>query len=137
MLRNQPTIVESKLYAVQCRSLAEASYLAAIINSDAMWKAVIPLATKNWAGNSRDVQKQIWRLPIPEYDEALNLHSDLAGLGARLAEEAALIWGEIRAEREEKGKSTSVTIARRVLREWQNGSIIAKQVDSIVAQQLH
>ena len=112
--------------------MAEANYLTAIINSDAMWKAVIPLATKNWAGNSRDVQKQIWRLPIPEFDETEKMHSDLAGAGAELTEEAEAIWNEIRAEREASGKSTSVTIARRMLREWQTESPQAQQAERLV-----
>ena len=125
-------LIESKLFGIPCQTMAEANYLTAIINSDAMWKAVIPLATKNWAGNSRDVQKQIWRLPIPEFDETEKMHSDLAGAGAELTEEAEAIWNEIRAEREASGKSTSVTIARRMLREWQTESPQAQQAERLV-----
>ena len=133
MLRNQPTIVESKLYAVQCRSLAEASYLAAIINSVTLEKEVAPLMSKGQFG-ARDVQKHIWRLPIPEYDETEKMHQALSETGVRLTEEAEMIWNETRAEREASGKSTSVTIARRVLREWQAESPVAKQAEQIVAR---
>ena len=134
VLRQSKVITDYKLFDVPCHSLAEANYLVAIINSAVTWQTVTPLATKNWAGNSRDVQKQLWRLPIPEYDENEEMHRRLAGLGAQLAKEAEAIWEETQASRKADGKGTSVTIARRVLREWQAESPTAQQVEHLVAQ---
>ena len=129
-----PAIIESKLYMIRCQSKLEALYLMTIINSDETWQATIPLATKNWAGNSRDIHKHLWKIPIPEFDEEIPMHQDLAHLGQRLAEEAKVVWIETQAARSASRKSTSVTIARRVLREWQAESPIAQQAEQIVAQ---
>ena len=134
MLWTDPAIIESKLYMIRCQSKLEALYLMTIINSDETWQATIPLATKNWAGNSRDIHKHLWKIPIPEFDDAIPLHQDLAHLGQRLAEEAKMVWAETQAARSANGKSISVTIARRVLREWQAESPIAKQAEQIITR---
>ena len=113
--------------------MAEAHYLLAIINSTTLESEVAPLMSKGSFG-ARDVQKHIWRLPIPEYDENEQTHRRLAELGARLAKEAVAIWDETQASRKASGKGTSVTIARRVLREWQAESPTAQQVEHLVSQ---
>ncbi len=104
-----------------------------IINSVTLEDEVAPLMPKGQFG-ARDVHKHLWKIPIPEFDDAILLHQDLAHLGQRLAEEAKVVWTETQAARSANGKSTSVTIARRVLREWQAESPIAQQAEQIVAQ---
>ena len=58
-----------------------------IINSVTLEDEVAPLMSKGQFG-ARDVHKHLWKIPIPEFDDAILLHQDLAHLGQRLAEEA-------------------------------------------------
>ena len=109
------SIVDTKLYWVTCRDLQEAYYLLAIINSDALAVAVNQYTTPNWAGNTRDLHKHLWKLPIPEFDAGNVLHASLAKAGERAASGVAERLAELRAER---GDRLTVTIARRELRKW-------------------
>ena len=68
LLNDDKIIVDYKLFWITCEDMQEANYLLAIINSDALAAAVNPLTTPNWAGNTRDLQKHLWKLPIPEFD---------------------------------------------------------------------
>ena len=73
ILIDETTIVDYKLFWVPCKDLWEANYLLAIINSNALYSAVTPLMSKGQFG-ARDVQKHLWKLPIPEFDAANPLH---------------------------------------------------------------
>ena len=125
-----------KLYWLACKHSAEAQYLAGVVNSRATWEAVIPLTTKNWAGNSRDVEKHLWRLPIPEYDDSDPLHREIANAAATAAEGAEAVLRDIQAQRAAKGKATSITIARREIRAWLAASDEGARVERLVAQLL-
>ena len=131
-----PSIVESTLYWIECDDWAEAYYISAVINSTALWDSVIPLAPKNWAGNSRHVQKHLWRLPIPEFDPDESLHLEIAEAGADAAIGAESVWREIEAKRRAAGKSVSVTIARREIRAWLAESAEGKRVEVLVERLL-
>ena len=104
-----------------------------IINSVTLEDEVAPLMSKGQFG-ARDVHKHLWKITIPEFDEEIPLHQDLAHLGQRLAEEAKVVWTETQTGRAANGKSTSVTIARRVLREWQAKSPIAQQAEQMITR---
>ena len=67
ILYDDTIIVDYKLFWVACKDIAEANYLLALINSAALYEAVTPLMNKGQFG-ARDLQKQLWKLPIPEYD---------------------------------------------------------------------
>ena len=47
--------------------MAEAHYLLAIINSESLYDAVTPFMPKGQFG-ARHLQKQLWKLPIPEFN---------------------------------------------------------------------
>ncbi len=59
----------------------EANYLLAIINSQVLYTAVIPLMSKGQFG-ARNLKKLLWKLPIPEYDATEALHVEIAAAGA-------------------------------------------------------
>ncbi|MXV79607.1 MAG: N-6 DNA methylase, partial [Chloroflexi bacterium] len=136
VVTDEEAIIDYRLFWITAKSMAEAEYLIAIINSTAIWEAVIPLTTKNWAGNSRDVEKHLWRLPIPEYDDSNSLHVEIAQAGEDAAAGAKVLWDEIRAEREDKGQSTSVTVARREIRKWLSESSEGQRVEELVGRLL-
>ena len=115
-----------------CESLEEAHFLLAIINSDALAVAVNPLTTPNWAGKVRDLEKHLWKLPIPEFDPGDPLHLAVSRAGRTAAEGAA---SELAALRQSRPKLT-VTIARRELRRWLRESEEGKAVEGVVTELL-
>ena len=132
ILHDRTDLVENVLFWISCKSMDEANYLQAIINSDALREAVQPLMTKGQFG-ARDLHKQLWKLPIPEFDPALELHGAIAEAGAAAAEGARERLAELR---EERGEQVSVTIARRELRQWLRASPEGRAVETAVARLL-
>ncbi len=129
LIQDDESIVDHALFWVACKNMQEANYLLAIINSDAIYEAVKPLMSKGQFG-ARNLQKHLWKLPIPEYDPAVALHAKLAGAGEAAARGAADRLAGLRAEYRQrrddwdaKGRrgrepALTVTIARRELRRW-------------------
>ena len=114
LIHDTTEIVDYKLFWVACKNVQEAHYLLAIINSDALAEAVKPFMSKGQFG-ARDLQKHLWKLPIPEFDAENALHAKVSDAGKAAAEGAAL---QLERLRQERGDDVSVTIARRELRKW-------------------
>jgi len=128
LIDDDNVIVDYKLFWIACRDMHEANYLLAIINSDALYDAVQPLMSKGQFG-ARDLQKHLWKLPIPEFDAAEPLHREVAEAGAAVALGASGRLAELRSER---GERLTVTIARRELRAWLRGSAVGAAVEGAV-----
>lgn len=135
VLNDPEPLVDSTLFWISCRSDREAYYLAAVINSATLERAVEPLMTKGQFG-PRHLQKHLWRLPIPEYDEADPSHSELASLGEKLTARAEQRWSEIRKIRTAEGRSASGGAARRELRKWLQSNPQAQLAEERVARLL-
>ena len=133
LLHDDKGIVDTRLYWITCKDIQEAYYLLAVINSDALATAVNKFTTANWAGNTRDLHKQLWKLPIPEYDGTEALHGEIAAAGAAAAAEAARELGRLRADR---GNDVGVRIARRELRKWLRQSPEGAAVEAAVGRLL-
>ena len=114
LIHDDSVLVDYKLFWVRCKNTEEASYLLAIINSDILRDSVSPLMSKGQFG-ARDVQKHLWKLPIPEYDPEQGQHVEIAEAGATAAAGARAQLAQLRGER---GDKLTVTIARRELRSW-------------------
>lgn len=134
VLLSPTSLADTKLYWVKCETLEEAHYLATIINSDTLEQAVQKFTTPNWAGKTRDLHKHLWRLPIPTYDPADPDQVTLAELGSQLATEASTHLATIRTTRAASNKPTTITVARRELRQWLSTHPLAQQVEQLVAQ---
>lgn len=128
------TLVDTSLYWIICKTLEEAYYLAAVINSDTLAETVNKFTIPNWAGKTRHLHKHLWRLPIPTYDSNNTLHTDLAVLGSQLATEASTHLADLQAARASDNKSTSVIVARRQLRQWLSTHPPAQQVERLAAR---
>ena len=126
LLQDEESIVDTRLYWIACRDMHEAYYLLAIINSDTLADAVNKFMTANWAGNTRDLHKQLWRLPIPEFDSDIASHATIAHAGEAAAAGAARELACLRADRER----VTVTIARRELRRWLRDSREGRAVEA-------
>ena len=132
LLQGNETLVDHLLYWISVQNLDEANYLLAIINSDALQVAVIPLMSKGQYG-ARDLHKHLWKLPIPEFDTANDLHTDIAKAGASAAVGAGKKLAELR---EKRGDRLTVTIARRELRKWLRTSPEGRGVERAVERLL-
>ena len=132
LLKDSETLVDHLLYWIPCKTIDEANYLLAIINSDALQVAVTPLMSKGQFG-ARDLHKQPWKLPIPEFDSAQKLHIAIAEAGATAAAGAGEKLTELR---EKRGDKLTVTIVRRELREWLRTSPEGEAVEDAVGKLL-
>lgn len=91
-----------------------------------------------WAGcpkgqfGARDLQKHLWKLPIPEFDPDNPLHAELSAAGEAASEGAAQQLARLREERDR----VTVTIARRELRKWLRASPEGQAVEDAVRKLL-
>ena len=127
--------VDYTLFWVPCDSESEAHYLTAIINSETLENALEPLMPKGQYG-ARHVEKHLWRLPIPGFDESIELHKEIASAGAAAAEGAEAAWEESKAERVKSNKSTGWRAARSDIREWLLVSEEGMRVEELLAELL-
>ena len=129
LITDNQAILDTKLFQVKCRDLDEAHYLLAIINSDALADAAKPFCTTNWARKIRDLQKHLWKLPIPYFDHGNAIHAELSSLGKRAAGEASAIVGKM--------GNVTVGEARSTMRhDWQPTSPTAQAIEKAVAELL-
>ena len=122
------------MYWITCKDIQEANYLLAIINSQTLYEAVTPLMSKGQFG-ARDLQKHLWKLPIPEYDGGNGnpLHAKIAEAGATAAAGASQ---QLERLRQERGSKLTVTVARRELRKWLRASEEGAAVEAAVGELL-
>ena len=135
VIKGFDAVIDYTLFWILCRSKREAEYLTAVINSRTVERVLEPLMPKGQFG-SRHVMKHIWRLPIPEYDEAEALHRKIATAARNAAAGAERVLSDVRAQRAELGKPTTVKIARREIRKWLEQSEEGQEVERLVAQLL-
>ena len=131
ILDDDAAIVDYKLFWVACRDAQEAFYLLAIINSDTLHELVTPLMSKGQFG-ARDLQKRLWKLPIPGFDASDELHTAVSDAGKAAATGAAKQLERLRQERDR----VTVRIARRELREWLRASDEGQAVEDAVGRLL-
>ena len=132
LLDDDEALVGYTLYWTTSKDIQEANYLLAIINSEALYKAVAPLMAKGQFG-SRHLVKQIWKVPIPEFDPDDPLHAAVSAAGEAAADGAADQMAQLREERDR----VTVTIARRELRKWLRASPEGKSVEDAVGRLLN
>ena len=132
LVHDDNAIIGYTLYWVTCKSIDEANYLIAIVNSEQLAEDVNKYTTPNWSGNTRDLVKFLWKLPIPEYDANNSLHTSISDAGRKASEGAATRLSELYEERDR----VTVTIARRELRSWLRGSDAGREVEGVVSELL-
>lgn len=99
---NDPDIVIDKsLYWAPCRSIEEGRYLEAILNSQLIDDGVKPLQSRG-KDSPRHIDKYVWQLPIPAFDDTNPGHRELCDLAELAAAEASglrLRAGDFRRQR--------------------------------------
>ena len=134
IVRDNRSIVDTKLYQTECQSEEEAHYITAILNSNQLAYRAKPFCTTNWAKKIRDFHKHGWKLPIPRYDAYDELHSRLSELGAVAEQEchALIRQNDIRSKPAGDAQSRA---ARSLLRhQWQPASATAQAIEVAVAE---
>ena len=131
MVPGNETLVDYTLYRISCKSEAEARYLVAIINSGELFESVAGLMPKGQYG-ARHLQKHLWKLPIPEFDDSNPLHVRISEVGSIAGEGAAAKLEQLREERDR----VTVTIARREIRKWLASSEEGRAVEEAVSELL-
>jgi hypothetical protein len=125
VVEDPSVIADHKAYWAPIRSLEEARYLCAIINSDTVLQRVIPMQSRGWR-DPRDFDNLVWELSIPEFDGSLDLHRKLAAAGAeaeRAASTVVLPDGDYRRK-------------RRAIREALAATGLAGRMEALVARLL-
>jgi len=124
ILQGTPAIVDHKAYWATARSLDEARYLLALLNSDRLRKRIEDKQSKG-QGGARDFDNLIWELPIPEFDPRDADHQALATLAAEaetLAKSVPLLEGAY------------FTSHRRAIREALDAQGITARLDAAVGR---
>ena len=128
LLQDDIAMVDHTLFWIACKDTNEAHYLLAIINSEALYQAVIPLMPKGQFG-ARHLQKHLWKLPIPEFDPANGFHLAIADAGKAATDGVALQMARLRGAR---GDNVSGTIGRREIRAWLGASAEGRAGEDLV-----
>ena len=131
LLHDDDALVDYTLFWVSCKDKQEANYLLAIINSHALYVAVEQFMAKGQFG-ARHLQKQLWKLPIPEFDSNDRLHVGLSEAGQAAAKGAA----EQLAQLHQKRDDVTYRVARRELRKWLADSEEGRAVETLVGELL-
>ena len=115
------TFIEHALYWCRVRHLREGRYLTAILNAPALKSRVEPLQARG-EHNPRHLDKYVWALPIPRYDEHNDLHNHLVDLATQAETVASNV--DVYGTRFEAG--------RRRVREALAEAGVAQQLDDAV-----
>jgi hypothetical protein len=126
VLTDVQTLVDHMAYWAPARSMAEAHYLSALLNSETARLLIAPMQPKG-QGGARHFDNLIWELPIPEYDRRIELHRDLAAAAATAERVAAAV---------PLPEGAYFTRQRRAIRDALVAHGIARQIESLVAQLL-
>ena len=117
-------LIDHKLYWAAANSEDEARYLVAILNSAVLLERVQPFQNLGLFG-PRDFDKNVFRAPIPPFDENVNEHRQLAEL-SKLAETLVSSL--------ELDTSKSFQTSRKTVRIRLVAAGILPQIESLVAQ---
>ena len=131
LIHDDNAIVDYTLYWIACKDEREAHYLLAIINSQTLYEAVKQFMAKGQFG-ARHLQKHLWKLPIPEFDDGDPQHVAISDAGRAAAEGAAERLSQLRRERDR----VTVTVARREIRKWLADSERGRAVETLVGELL-
>ena len=131
IVSDKEAVVDYTLFWLACRTVEEAHYLTAVINSDCLYQQLKPLMPKGQFG-ARHVQKHLWRLPIPEFDAGDSLHVSIADAGRQATDSVERELVNLR----QRYPRLTVTIARREIRKWLRESAEGQRVEEVVGELL-
>lgn len=120
-LEDDDVIVEHQAYWLAAKSLEEAAYVVAILNSAIVLERVKDLQPVGQR-DPRHFDNLVWTLPIPEFDPAEALHVDLAAASLHAASVAARV----------ELPDVHFTAKRRLIREALTEDGVAQSIERLV-----
>ena len=127
IVTNSLTIIDGSLYWFMPESMAEATYLCAILNSQTAEKAMIPYQSQGQFG-ARHISKYIFMPPWPRFDTKNPLHQEIV--------EASKIAENI-ANKVELPEDIKFQKARSLIREALKKEGIAETINDLTAKLLN
>jgi hypothetical protein len=124
VLRRSQAVIEHAVYWAAVSSEAEGLYLIAILNSETARARVAALQARGQWG-ARHFDKVLFTLPIPCFDGAASLHTDLANAAADAERAAAEVPFP---------ESAKFQRARKLIRDALTTSGIAPRIEALVAR---
>jgi hypothetical protein len=118
-------VIDHKLYWATPASQAEALFLCAILNAAEVTRQVRPLMS--YGKDERDIDKHIWRLPIPEFDSTDPLHAEISALGFEVEREVESL---------QLDESKSYITLRQQTRRFLEQSAKAQKIEKLVSKLL-
>ena len=126
-------IIENSLYWTATATRDEALYLCGIINSHSLRDRVAPYMPRGQYG-PRHLHTHLWKLPIPQYQEVEDAHTELVRAAAEAEKELAR---QLTLECERRGVEALTTqTARKTARDWLAMSDAGAQVEAAVGRVL-
>jgi len=126
LLHANNAVIEHKLYWFSPSTESEAYFLVSILNSEAARARIASLQSRGQWG-ARDFDKVIFTLPIPRFDEADQLHVELARAGRAGEDMAASIA---------LPEGVKFQRARRLVRDALTEAGVSTSIDELVAHLL-
>lgn len=123
-IQNRRAVIDHKLYWANVLTANEAYYLCAILNAAAITQLARPFMS--YGKDERDIDKHVWRLPIPVYDESVELHRQLSALGKEA--EAEVVTLQLR--------ETNFTVQRRQVRDSLASTKTGRAIEALIERLL-
>ncbi|EON25004.1 hypothetical protein CF8_0903 [Nocardioides sp. CF8] len=124
MVTDPRVAIDHKLYWCATSSEAEARFLVGILNAPVLTELVRPLMS--YGKDERDIDKHVWKLPIPLYDPSSDRHLKISRLAGELTDEIAGMTF----------RSTNFVTTRKDLRAHITESKTGRQLNALVAELL-
>ncbi|MCH9731684.1 MAG: N-6 DNA methylase [Actinomycetia bacterium] len=121
LVTESATVIEHALYWAAVSTASEGHYLVGILNTPSLTELVRPLMS--YGKDERHIDKAVWRLPIPTYDSADPVHTEISQLSNDLATEIAQM----------SFRSTNFVTVRRDIRKHLITSPAGQRLDSLVS----
>ena len=124
LVTDQRALIDHKLYWAAVSSESEGNYLVGILNTPTLTELVRPLMS--YGKDERDIDKAVWKLPIPAYDNTNPLHTEIAQVAKALTADLA----------ERQWRSDYFVTIRQDVRAWLLTNDNGRKLDNLVRELL-
>lgn len=124
LISDQRALIDHKLYWAAVQNESEGNYLVGILNAPTLTDLVRPLMS--YGKDERDIDKAIWKLPIPEYDNSNPLHVEIGNLARDITSDLA----------GKEWRSDYFVTIRQDVRAWLLAEDNGRRLDSLVRELL-
>lgn len=122
VLEDQRVIVDHTMYWAAFATKAEAEFLVGILNAPRLTELVRPYMS--YGKDERNVDKNVWKLPIPAFDATDAMHGRVIELSQQLAGEISRLQFD----------TDNYVLQRRRIRAVLSESSIASELDALVEE---